>query len=516
MSTALSRVRRWSALESHSADEQGFLSDRALADELGIDQASREWQVLASISTFWSKYRNCKGQLYPFFDNETQLDAIRSRCRVVGQVFPVAITAIDALTDYTVGTGYQFKVQSRDGSVSPDFLRECEKIVHEFVDRVDWSCGLDRELFAAARQDGDQAAAVFDLGHGFADVRLVPPEHITEPSNVSQVERWLGVPNGGSWSFGIHSDRYDMQQVYGYYVQWSAEPGDFDYLPAEQVEFIKHNVRRHVKRGLSDFHAVIAWLVRHEKLMRNTAVGSAIQAAIAWVEQYAEGVQQADAESIALGGANYTYTLDSEGGGQTRYATSFEPGSIIGLSKGLTYESGPLGSQRNPNFMLVAQAVARLIGARWSMPEYLISGDASNANYASTMVAESPWVKATLARQAQFGRVQANILYRVLNIALRGKRLSSFQVRNLNDLRSAVNIIATAPGVETRDRLKESQRRELLKRNGILSPDTWSEEEGYDPTEEVRRGAKADEPQAALPGLPNAQQIAEALWSNYP
>jgi hypothetical protein len=507
-------MRRWTELRE-STSEASFNSDRALVDELGLDQSSREWQMLASVGTFWSKYRNNEGQLYPFFETESQLDSIRARCRAMAQVFPVAITAMESLTDYTVGTGYKFQVEARDGLVSRDFAREAERIVEEFVDRTNWSCDRDRELFAGARVDGDQAAAVYDIDRGFADVRMIEGEYITQPSNPRQVERWLGVADEGSWSFGVHTDKRDLENILGYYVQWSPNPGDFDYFAAEDVEFLKHNTRRKTKRGLSDFHAPLVWLLRHDKLMRNTAVGGAIQASIAYVEEYASGVTQGQAETVALGGSTYTYEVSSYGGG-TRYATPHEPGQIVGLGAGVKYQPGPMGSERNPNFLLVAAGVARLIGTRWSMPEYLISGDASNANYASTMVAESPWVKACQARQARFGKTQQNILYRVLNIALRAGRLSSFQVHGLNDLRHVLKLTATAPQVHVRDTLKEAQRRELLKRNGVLSRPTWSEEEGYDPKVEEERGAAQDPTTGSSFPMPTPQQVAEAMWSNYP
>ena len=35
------------------------------------------------------------------------------------------------------------------------------------------------------------------------------------------------------------------------------------------------------------------------------------------------------------------------------------------------------------------QAALRYVGVRWNMPEYMISGDASNANLASALVAEA-------------------------------------------------------------------------------------------------------------------------------
>ena len=40
----------------------------------------------------------------------------------------------------------------------------------------------------------------------------------------------------------------------------------------------------------------------------------------------------------------------------------------------------------------IVQAGLRALGNRWDMPEYMISGDSSNANYASTLVSGAPFV----------------------------------------------------------------------------------------------------------------------------
>lgn len=491
-----------------SSDDLSFGFDRALADELGIDKTGREWQALAASGSWWGKYRNASGQLYPFFDTEAQLDVIRAKCRVMGQVFPMAITAMEALTDYTVGTGYQFESQPIDDRVGKDFCRRCDRIIEEFINRTNWKSDRDRELFALGRCDGDMGVALFDVGDGHADVRFVEGEFITEPSSTRAIEDWLSVNDKSSWTFGVHTPAHDTERVLGYYVQWTPDPGDFDYFKAEDFELVKYNTRRKVKRGLSDYHAILAWLMRHDKLLRGTAIGATIKANISHIEEYAEGVQRADIEQISFGSSAYTYKPSPSG--DTRYAEVSEPGTVVAMNKGVKYIPGPMGTERDPHFLAVAAAVARLIGARWSMPEYLISGDASNANYSSTMVAESPFVKASLARQAKYGRIQTNILYRVLNIALKAGKLRSFQVEDIGDLRHVIDVVAKAPSMEVREKKPETERRKILKDEGILSDATWAEEEGYDYEEEQKRGAKK-----ALPPPVVAPPLKEG-WAGYP
>ena len=506
-------------LESRS-DELSFTRDRAILDELGLDKDAAEWQSIASASAFWSRYRNATGGNYPFYDNESQLYSILARCRVVGDVFPQAVGVLENLVNYTVGTGYKFQVQPVERGQEKWLCEQCQAIIDEFLERTQFCAELDRELFTAWRTDGDLFCAMYDLGDGFADVRQVPPEYVTQPSDERQVEDWLGDQRPSDWSYGVRTAFGDTQTVYGYYVQWSQNPGDFDYFEADQMVHAKLNVRRATKRGLSDFHCPLVWLHRSNKLMRNTAIGAAVQASIAYIEEYADSITKTQAEDVAFGSSAYTYQDD---GDKTRYAQQTEPGQVLGLGPGVKFVSGPTSSEKNGNFLQVAAAVTRLIGCRWSMPEYLISGDASNANYASTMVAESPWVKATEARQAKYGNLQSRILWRVLDTAIKARRLRSMHVSSLEELRRYVKIVPTAPQAAVRDRGVETTRYATMNEKGILSDQTWCEREGFDWEEEQQRGAvKPPPPVIAPPGdgdpeqRATPEQLAKEIWRGYP
>src|SRR6202008_1833776 len=96
---------------------------------------------------------------------------------------------------------------------------------------------------------------------------------------------------------------------------------------------------------------------------------------------------------------------------------SYPAGTVLRPSAGMQYKPGPAGSERNTNFLLVGQYVLRGIAVRWNMPEYLISSDASNANYASSLVAESPFVKAREADQQFYKRHFGSLLWKVGRLA---------------------------------------------------------------------------------------------------
>src|SRR5690606_7510390 len=120
-------------------------------------------------------------------------------------------------------------------------------------------------------------------------------------------------------------------------------------------------------------------------VLRNTAEGAAIQASIAYVKEHSAGTSAAQATSLAGARLNTVNTQKPalRGGTSPITAKKFGPGTILDLSNGQKFVPGPMGSERAPNFLAIQQAVLRAVGSRWSMPEYMISGDASNANYAS-------------------------------------------------------------------------------------------------------------------------------------
>ena len=145
----------------------------------------------------------------------------------------------------------------------------------------------------------------------------------------------------------------------------------------------------------------------------------------------------------------------------------------------MQYKPGPLGSSHGPNFIAIGQAVLRTIGSRWCMPEYMISGDASNANYSSTLVAESPFVKACEAEQRFYKSRFSRIAWKAVRIAAEAGRFAPFHV-DFAALRELVAIQIEAPAIAVRDQLGEAQTSEIEHRNGVLSLRTWAALAGRD------------------------------------
>jgi len=120
------------------------------------------------------------------------------------------------------------------------------------------------------------------------------------------------------------------------------------------------------------------------------------------------------------------------------------------------------------------------------MPEFMLTSDASNANYASTMVAEGPAVK-------MFGRLQHEMIEEDLEVMWRVVRSAVETGRLPAESLASVDIQAIPPTLSVRDRHKEALADQILVRNKAMSTQTMSMRHGLDPEREQQLVGKANE-----------------------
>jgi hypothetical protein len=187
--------------------------------------------------------------------------------------------------------------------------------------------------------------------------------------------------------------------------------------------------------------------------------------------------------------------------GTTRSLQRYLPGTILDVPEQTEYE---FPSARVPADSLVAvlQAELRAAAARLVLPEYMLTSDASNANYASTLVAEAPAVKhferlqRQLARKFGDGRYggagRCGALWRVLECAAEWGRLPRAVLKR-------VSLHVEPPSPVARDKDKETARAGALNKAGVLSKATWAKWEGLDHRRE-RRQIRQEKQQDQPPG----------------
>lgn len=467
------------------------------------------------------------GQYYPIFQTEQELAEIRGAARVLLATNNNAIGLMGALENYVIGKGFRYIVSPKGRQQVPEqLLRLVQQVLDEFLERNEWDYDLEKELFRRSRRDGEYFLALYDPGGGYCEVRTVEPEQVCAPYQPGAVGEYLGMERDPrAWSFGVHSDAEDAQATHGYFVTWTADRSQWSYMPGGRapamlpdadcyyLQHVRCNVDRSIKRGLSDFYAPGAEFERARKVLRNVGEGAAIVAAIAYIREHVAGTGSAAATTMASNAARgVTVQMpNGYGGAQSVNVERHHPGRIIDVPNGMKFVPPPAYGSAAIDLLAPHQAQLRSAGTRWNAPENIISGDASNNNFASILVAESPFVKGMESAQTFYGGKFTAVMWLVLKIAQESGRLGrEWLDRPYQQLRDLVEIKCETPQVSVRTPLQETQRREILHRSGVLSRKTWAAQEDLDPdTEAEHIAAEPPRPVAPLAGQPAGAQQAE-------
>ena len=121
------------------------------------------------------------------------------------------------------------------------------------------------------------------------------------------------------------------------------------------------------------------------------------------------------------------------------------------------------------------QAELRAGAAALAMPEYMLSGDASNANFSSTMVAEGPAVKTFEEMQADLIEADIEIMERQLAIAAKAGMIRG---ASEDDILDRVKVEAEPPIIKSENRLQEAQADQILLSAGVMSKESMAARHG--------------------------------------
>jgi len=271
-----------------------------------------------------------------------------------------------------------------------------------------------------------------------------------------------------SATFGIQTEADDVESVVGYYV-------DSEFVAAQEVQHRRANVDFNVKRGMPLFAPVRKNLRRAERLLRNMSVVAEIQSAIALIRKH-RGASRNGIEQFAASDADISVTSGSTG--RTRHYSQYGPGTILDAPAGLEYDF-PVRGLDASNFVTVLQAELRAIAARLVMPEFMFTSDASNANFASTMVAEGPAIKMFERLQMSLIEQDRAVMWRVVDNAIAAGKLPP-------NVREFVHIQVVPPSLDVRDQLQQAEVDRIAFKSGVLSPQTWSQHLGLDYDQEQK------------------------------
>ena len=125
--------------------------------------------------------------------------------------------------------------------------------------------------------------------------------------------------------------------------------------------------------------------------------------------------------------------------------------------------------------MAAIQAELRACAAALAMPEYMLSGDACNANFSSTMVAEGPAVKTFEEMQADLIEADVEIMERQFAIAARAGLIRG---ASEDDILDRVKVEAEPPIIKSENRLQEAQADQILREAQVMCKETMAARHG--------------------------------------
>lgn len=392
---------------------------------------------------------------------EDELRLARYECRRLAVTNEFAVNALENRVSYIVGTGHVYTVAPRKHSGASERLRRIVQTwLDDWMELNDWP---ERQQESARRldRDGEVFLRVFPGHDGFTRLRFVEPGQIGAPAN--------GVFDPQA-TFGIVTAPGDAESVEGYWI-------DGELVPATRVQHRKANVDRNVKRGLPLFFPVRKNLLRAEKLLRNMSIVAQVQAAIALIRKH----ERSPAGAVSSFVAGRADVSAPSGAGKTTNFQQIQPGQILDAPAHVDYQFPQAGIDP-ARYVVALQAELRAIASRLVMPEFMLTSDASNANYASTLVAEGPAVKMFQRCQATQKASDLKLIWLSIEEATRLGKLPPAALAH-------IEIQVEAPSAQVRDQAREVAVAQRLSDMGWLSAKTGAARFGLDLEQERANGA---------------------------
>jgi capsid protein len=375
---------------------------------------------------------------------------------------PHARAIIRTLEKFILGKGLKIFALDENPIVQEwwdDFEKE-----NRFLRRQD-------EIIRRTFRDGECFIRYFvDQYSGKTKIRFLEPHEISDPENTH--------------SLGIETDPDDIEIPLRYYR--SRQGKLIEIIPAEEVQHIKIFADSNVKRGLSFLYVVMPLLKKYEQWLNDRIVLNKIRSAMAIIRRISGSPGQL---------SDLVRNEKSRKGRQKM----LKPGSIITVSEGVDYQMLTPNLQAQ-DVQYDGRNILLAIASATGLAEYMVSGDASNANYASTMVSESPAVREfedwqqffqeefsiifakVIKAGVDYGSVPAKSNITTLEIDQSGKRQENKQI-----IPTRLDCEIIFPPLIHRKLKEESEALALHKNMGIVSNQTVAARLGYDFQKEIER-----------------------------
>ena len=382
----------------------------------------------------------------------------RDAARRLAAENPYARNALRVLESYVVGAGTTLSHARRTPGDTDSPAGGTKSVPGDKALRAAWGRFWEAnaphvtlsELATRVWRDGECFVRLFPRPGGVPAARFVDPEAVG-PTR----ER----PDGE----GILTDPADAVTPVAYLLV-DPETGEHaETVPASVMLHVKAGADDCERRGVSVLAPLIAPLARHAEWLETELTARRVQASVVLWRRVKGGVG-AYGDTDGAGG-----DLAGERAGRRVFA----PGSIL-----TTPDTTDLEFLAPKSSFAEASAIGRalLLGAAAGvgLPEFMLTADASNANYASTMAAEGPAVKRFAAEQRFFAAALTRLWAMLADDAASRGAVTASQVAGLSPA-------FTWADLAHRDRPAERGADVKLVEAGVLSRAELARREGVDP-----------------------------------
>lgn len=404
---------------------------RKLAEETNLTQALRsETRIMKEASQIVTDRPDNNGWKSMFQANDqekgmlqaTQLEMLR-KVREFARLDPNAKAALSTLLNYVMGRGVSITPKADDPMVwyvwREFWTAERNKMdVKQF--EIVYRSFRDGEMFIEFISAGDDGKNT-----GKATVRFVDPLLVRSKDDNSKTATSQTINNG------IVTDPEDVEKVIEYTVQNRNNPEDFRTVPAKRMLHIKINADSDQKRGESQLLSIMEMIRHYQQWLLNRILLNKMRSAIVLVKKITGTPSEVASMAATLP------TARNPAG--TEKKQNIRGGTIITAGPGVEYEM--INANINANDVKEDGRNIKLnMAAGTNLPEYVF-GDASNANYSSSLIAESPFVKAVQFWQVLFQYHFGAIFRKVIEIAVDGGVLEAPDDEEfINQLRTVRNM----------------------------------------------------------------------------
>ena len=414
------------------------------------------------------------GEQLPIYLSWWQLKSIRDRARFVFATNEFAHGLVQCFQSFVVGSaGFKWRVASIDlkNPVPEDLLKRCQAsldIFREYNSMVD----VENEIVYRLHVDGEVFIRKFPQANGMLVIRFIEPELVRGYATD------IGSPKD---SFGIICDEDDINTVLGYQVilkpTVTREP---TFIPAEDIIHIKIGTNANAKRGLTTFYPVFQNLTNCEDILASTVTMAKARAKIAMIRKVNNVAPDSMASLVdsqidaTLGGSNNMGATENIG------LERFGYGSIITAPANIDYEF-PGANVDAAGLIQVLQANLRSLATRFGISETLMSGDASNNNYSSALIAEAPARRTFERWQGIVGRSLAECRFEPnKSLAWSQIHLASEHGIIPKEILKNIKITSEAYSLQSREHQKEAEMNNVYHSMGVKSIQTIRAELGLD------------------------------------